>query len=316
MVVSRSWGILKGVGLLPFKFPQLGGLSNSGGLLAYHHSRKLTLPRQDLVLQSSRVANQVTRIGRVICRDIEPGQKLEFRYAKRPAKDFCNFIESTPKAEIVAFFREIAEALEEHRQLEDFHLKIKDVKENFKVCVFYGDEKTGPEPLAPGQCISCFADIPLFPEMKPMVEARECILEEFRDQPHVLCRLDAKARSGFVITPVRHVERMSDLNNEELFALWSVAVRALRHAKFSFISMILNHGNYRNVHHLHLKVWVESELHQQYRKKWSDDRKEVWRRLQEFSLSRPKKEVECLFFKAHNQCRNGDLCSFLHVSQV
>lgn len=308
------------IGVRRFNLPQIAGLSLSHDRLILisprvHFGRNLTLSQDKPVLKLIAAVNKFASSERVICKEIQPGRSLELTYAKKPAKRFCDFIESTPKTEIVAFFREVAEELEDSRQLEDFHLKIRDVNANFRIYVFYGEEKSGPEPSAPGGCISCFADAPLYPGKEPGMEARECVLEEFCDRPHMMCRLDAKGRSGFVVTPVRHVMAMSDLEDDELFALWSVAVNALRHANLPFVSMILNHGSYRNIAHLHLKVWVEKELFEVYQMTWSEERKERWRRLQELAMTRPRKQQVCMFFKRYNWCWHGDMCSYLHIQE-
>lgn len=40
-------------------------------------------------------------------------------------------------------------------------------------------------------------------------------------------------RPGFIATPTRHIERLSEMDDEELFALWSVAVKAVRYLQLS-----------------------------------------------------------------------------------
>ena len=82
--------------------------------------------------------------------------------------------------------------------------------------------------LGAGTCISCNFNTPLFPRDEPLITAGECVLPEFADQPYVQCHLDAKARPGYIVTPKRHVERLSEMDDEEVYAMWAVAVRALR----------------------------------------------------------------------------------------
>jgi len=92
--------------------------------------------------------------------------------------------------------------------------------------------------------------------------------------------MDAKARVGFIVTPVRHVETMGALEDEELYCLWRVGLRALRSEGLQPVNMIVNHGCYRNLPHLHLKIWVDDGMHRQARLKWNDDKKRVWARLE------------------------------------
>lgn len=223
------------------------------------------------------------------CNDISLGKKLEIKCTKPPSESFGTFMESSSKAEIVAFFREVEKELESKRNIWDFHMRLMDSVGDFKVLVYYGLEKVGPSVLPLSDCISCSPNALLFRCKEASVEARECVLEEFSDDPYAVCRLDAKGRCGFIITPVRHVNRMSELDDEELFRLWSLAGRVLREAKLPFTSMILNHGTYRNVEHLHLKVWVNKELFQQYQVHWSSERQELWKQLQEIASKRSRK---------------------------
>ena len=108
-----------------------------------------------------------------------------------------------------------------------------------------------------------------------------------------------KARAGFIVTPVRHVETMGHLEDEELYCLWRMGVRALRSEGPQPVSMVVNHGSYRNLPHLHLKIWVDDGAHRQARLKWSDDKKRVWARLERLtSSSLPKKRALCRGFES------------------
>jgi len=206
--------------------------------------------------------------------DIRPGRALQlipYRDGKDPV-DFCTFIESSPKQQVISFFRQVIHQVEVRRRILDFHLKLKnDVIKGFVIKIFYGDKVGRPEDLSHGRpCISCCADAPLYP-FGDVVSAGECVLKEFSDQSYVQCCLDAKARPGFIVTPLRHVDRMSELDDEEMYYLWWVGVRALRNEGLNmFKSMILNHGCYRNVAHLHLKIWVDPQLHSAARERWSE----------------------------------------------
>lgn len=216
--------------------------------------------------------------------DIRPGRALQIipDTDGRDPVDFCTFIESSTKQHVISFFRQVILQVEVRRKILDFHLKLKnDVTKGFVINIFYGDNVGGPADLSHGRpCISCCADVPLYP-FSDIVLAGECVLKEFSDQPYVQCCLDAKARPGFIVTPLRHVDRMSELDDEEMYYLWLVGVRALRNDGLSmFKSMILNHGCYRNVAHLHLKIWVDPQLHSAARERWSEAKKMLWGRLE------------------------------------
>ncbi|KAI5071262.1 hypothetical protein GOP47_0013513 [Adiantum capillus-veneris] len=189
--------------------------------------------------------------------DLQPGLKLELKYAKPPAKDFVEFMETMPKQEVVAFFRDIAAELEGFRQLQDFHMKVRDGDGDFRVEVFFNEERNGPDVAPYDDCIGCCPDTNLFVGQEPGMASKECILEEFSLRPYAVCRLDAKGRTGCSIMPGRHVERMSELDDDELYGMWRVATRMLRQLGIPFIILILNHGRYRTLYHLNLKLWVE-----------------------------------------------------------
>lgn len=228
---------------------------------------------------------------RECCINVSNGKKLEFEFTKLPARDFCTVIETEPKSGIVRFFREVATELESKRKILNYHMRVVNCEEGFKVEILYGVEKLGPPVLPSSSCISCHPNVPLFPGQEPTVEAKDCVLEEFSNHPYAVVRLDAKGRCGFIITPIRHVDRMSELDDEELFGLWSLAGKVLQETNLPFTSMILNHGTYRTVEHLHLKVWVDKTLYEQYRMQWTNERQELWRQLQDLASKRPRKGV-------------------------
>ncbi|KAI5081058.1 hypothetical protein GOP47_0004241 [Adiantum capillus-veneris] len=250
----------------------------------------------------------------IVVKETKPGKALEVTLTG-VLQSFYSFIEDSSRASVVAFFRELARELEQERSLLDFHLKVTDCPHTrfsgFKVEVFFGDDnRTGPVEVAPGECISCFAHAVLYPGKVPSVTAGECIMDEVNGDGHVQCSIDAKARPGFIVTPLRHVERMSDLENDELYALWSAAVKALRSEGLpSFRCMILNHGFYRNLPHLHLKVWIDATLHHPARLAWPLKRQELWKRLERLASYSTRK---CKFYLTQQGCNRGVRCTFLH----
>ena len=297
---------------------------------------KLPIPlRKPCLLQPGFLSQPTTLISeRVRCTDTVAGHKLEFRYAKEAThpKDFPDFVGTTPKDEVIGFFRDIVRELEVHRGLRDYHFKVRPellpeaghTRHSFRVEARFGDHHDMDEPHFPlpddlHHCMACYPEASLFAGMSlsgdppTCVRTAECEMEEFSDPPRVACRWDHKGRSGFRIVPIRHVETMSALNDEELFSLWNSAVKVLVHFEAPFISLILNHGSYRSsLKHLQLKVWIENHFHEQGRLMWSDERKEQWNRMQEIAITRPKKQKLCYYFKKHKSCRNGDFCSFRH----
>ncbi|KAI5071848.1 hypothetical protein GOP47_0014099 [Adiantum capillus-veneris] len=221
-------------------------------------------------------------------------------------------METMPKQEVVAFFRDIAAELEGFRQLQDFHMKVRDGDGDFRVEVFFNEERNGPDVAPYDDCIGCCPDTNLFVGQEPGMASKECILEEFSLRPYAVCRLDAKGRTGCSIMPGRHVERMSELDDDELYGMWRVATRMLRQLGIPFIILILNHGRYRTLYHLNLKLWVGKEAHDKFMSTCSEETRELWNRLQKFAANRPKKQQLCFFYRRDGTCRHGDICSYSH----
>lgn len=259
------------------------------------------------------MASHASELARILVKETKPGKSLEVSLSG--ADSFCSFIEDSSRASVVGFFRELSRQIEQEHLLQDFHMKITDsltTGRSFKVQIFFGeDDREGPEVVAPGECISCHAHADLYPGKLPKITAGDCIMSEIDGGGYVQCSIDAKARPGFIITPLRHVERMSCLEDDELYALWSAAVKALRSEGLStFRSMILNHGSYRNLPHLHLKVWADPTSHHKVREAWTLERQELWRRLESMASMSTKRT--CKFFLSKQGCRRGRQCTFPH----
>ncbi|KAG9284082.1 hypothetical protein G9A89_022856 [Geosiphon pyriformis] len=94
--------------------------------------------------------------------------------------------------------------------------------------------------------------------------------------------LDAKARPMFIITPIRHIERLSECTDDEIFQMFYLACKVLEEEtinskapweRLEFEKMTLNHGNARNLAHLHLKVSVKENQFNWFREHGWDQEK-------------------------------------------
>eukprot|EP01018_Ginkgo_biloba_P013716 Gb_28954 [translate_table: standard] len=297
--------LFKGIGCCNFLGCMRKYLRHQRFQAGFPMNMKMALTNQHGTFSSSTKEKEMGIKGDVI----RPGRALQLKptQADHHPFDFCTFIESSPKQQVINFFRQVIYQIEVRRKILDFHLRVKnDMNTGFVIEVFYGDDSEGPEPLALGSCISCYGDAPLFPSIEDGgVLAGECVLDEFSDQSYVRCSLDAKARPGFIVTPLRHVDRMSELENEEIYYLWWVGVRALRNENLNFTRMILNHGCYRNLAHLHLKIWVDPEMHTSARERWPEARKQLWGRLERLADRLSKKRRVCVPTQKAGKGRNG-----------
>jgi len=78
--------------------------------------------------------------------------------------------------------------------------------------------------------------------------------------------IDKKLRPAFIVTPQHHAESFSDISDDGLFSLYEDAMALLKeqlppHGRFD--SMRLNFGDFRNVPHLHLKIFVKKRSFRQ-----------------------------------------------------
>eukprot|EP01018_Ginkgo_biloba_P028113 Gb_27993 [translate_table: standard] len=70
---------------------------------------------------------------------------------------------------------------------------------------------------------------------------------------------------------------------------------ALRNEGFGgFISMIVNHGSYKNLPHMHLKIWVDDGMHKRAKVRWTERRRQLWARLELLTNRLPKKRALCV----------------------
>jgi hypothetical protein len=119
--------------------------------------------------------------------------------------------------------------------------------------------------------------------------------------------IDAKARPMLVFTPVRHVERLSELHDCELHdLLQSIHTVLTTRGLNVFKCCIANHGSFRNHAHLHIKLRFPPILFENATKKWSQVERQKLERIKEFAAScadgRQKEEADRL---KEGEQRNG-----------
>ncbi len=214
--------------------------------------------------------------------------------------DFVGGVNYTPSQDngkifnrVVKFFRNITTTIEQGEKLLDFKFYLGEnqihdnstvSKDGFYVNIIQSDPTRSP-PSKRQNCISCDT------ESETNKISRLAYPSTTREEVSICHNLwlDAKARSMFIITPKRHVERLSDCNDHEIFSMFLLAVQVIEQETrlsnaywngIRFIGMILNHGNSRNLEHLHLKIRIKGSDFNQFRKfGWDDERKEKYKIL-------------------------------------
>lgn len=229
---------------------------------------------------------------------------------------FGKFVErdsrtSGSESEVVGFFRGLLADLAA-KGVSDFHLQIVGSSTSgpggFFVEVRFGELHEGPPHVPPEHCIACQPDAEIFPGMK----SQETYLGEY-DSLHSRVSLDAQGRPAFICTPLRHVGSLAELEDTEVADLFRTASALMKREKLHFLRMVLNHGSYRNLPHLHLKILVEQKLFDSARKRWNPARTAAFEKL--LALRPAKTSSVCKFFKGTGYCRYGDKCRNLHSTE-
>lgn len=161
----------------------------------------------------------------------------------------------------------LAATLEHDMRLRDYQLAADPGAAAWRVCFArYWREL----PPAPPTCISCDPEAvvgAVAPSAaaaggedgaaaRPVVCAKDLGLPQ-HSNPLAHAWLDAQKRPMLVVTPQRHVESLTELNEQEAEALWAVVDSLLREggdAETGNWRAHINAGRYRNLRHLHVKL--------------------------------------------------------------
>ncbi|CAG8709418.1 11846_t:CDS:1 [Acaulospora morrowiae] len=181
---------------------------------------------------------------------------------------------------VISFFRDITNTIELTKGIIHFKLAVEQNLNGFGVRIIEAEKSLKP-PRKTLNCISC--DVESETNKASMLDYPPTVKEDMK--LHNIW-IDAKARSMFIITPIRHVERLSECTDEEVFSMFSLAIQILYEEmrasdapwrQLRFERMVLNHGNSRNVEHLHLKIRVPPDDFEYYMNHgWNDAKKQKY----------------------------------------
>ncbi|CAF1149629.1 unnamed protein product [Rotaria sordida] len=154
------------------------------------------------------------------------------------------------------FFRQLVTFLEQVHQLIDYHLELQynpQRNNELDVWICFGKPHRASKPTLTPVCISC--------ELTHELSMTTLLSE----QEYTRAWLDATTRAMLILTPIRHVERLSELTDEngEMEAFWYDAIKLIdrecNQLEICYRAIVLNHGTYRNHSHLHLKIKVTDD---------------------------------------------------------
>lgn len=147
------------------------------------------------------------------------------------------------------YFRKLLTIVEEERGIVDFHMRLRlENRSALLVDFMYKSNQPQSGPVPTPVCISCDKENPL---------SKSSLLHE---NPTTRIWLDAQLREKFIVTPVKHIERLLDLTGDEMIAFWQSTQSFLDQEGCFWQSMVLNHGTYRNHAHLHMKINIPPRL--------------------------------------------------------
>ena len=200
----------------------------------------------------------------------------------------------SPTSAAVRIMRQVLSELEVHHSLQHFHFKIQnpfdfEKRRQLPGCTLTvltgGGHPDGP--LTTTRCMSCDLSCPLAVGVggSSLVDATsaDSLLSETK-----LTRvwIDAKARPMLVFTPVRHVQRLSDLDDCEFHDLLLSIHTALKtRGLHGFQCAIVNHGDFRNHAHLHVKLRFPPRVFENASRQWSQDEQQKLERIRSFAAS-------------------------------
>lgn len=146
------------------------------------------------------------------------------------------------------FFQKLLDIVENQMKIDDFHMRLRNRKQHgFIVDIQYKDVDNRTGPVHGDTCISCDMtnDLSQFSLIKQNSTTR--------------IWLDAQLRNKFIITPRRHIERLSEMSTDEMTKFWYDVQVFLNEEGCHWSSMVLNHGKYRNHFHLHMKINIDQQ---------------------------------------------------------
>ena len=188
--------------------------------------------------------------------------------------------------------RAVLGELEVRHSLEHFHLKIHNSFDfeqrrplaGCRLTVITGSGHDGG-PHAASSCMSCDLSCSLAVgvgvQLSDDITSADSLLSE---SAHTRVWIDAKGRPMLVFTPVRHVERLSELDDCELHDLLHCIHAALNtRGLHRFNCAIVNHGNFRNHAHLHVKLRFSPHVFASAVRKWTPEEQQNIERIRAFA---------------------------------
>ncbi|CAF1366510.1 unnamed protein product [Rotaria sordida] len=174
------------------------------------------------------------------------------------------------------YFQEILTVTEQNNKFYDFHMRLRSQGQyGLTVDFIYknADDQSGP--IKDDACISC--------DMNNQLSQLSLI----RQNPTTYIWLDTQLRNKLIVTPRRHIERLSNMTKEEMAQFWHDTQVVLDEEGCDWQSMVLNHGKYREHVHLQMKINIEQHQWNQYIKKKYEKKIQQMQHLLKYNENNP-----------------------------
>lgn len=202
---------------------------------------------------------------------------------KVDVSNFLNFLNDYTTS--IRFFREALQFIEKDLSLKNYHLcilpppfnegkhrpfyetvndKMKAAMINcgFVISVTNDGESRNP-PIDAPELFNLDLPIRLETEavsVQSSVLSRDLLLEEDLEND-MRSVLDASGRPCFVIVPRKFISSLNDCSDLQMYSIFILAKEALtKYTNGQYLKIIVNRGDYMNVSHLHMKVFVDSNM--------------------------------------------------------
>jgi len=158
------------------------------------------------------------------------------------------------------YFEELLSVTEQKKNIYDFHMRLRPYGQHgLTVDIIHKDADDKSGPVKSEVCMSCDMNSELSQLSLIKQNLTTCVW------------LDAQLRNKLIITPQKHIERLSEMIEDEMAQFWYDTQAVLDEERCNWQSMILNHGKYRNHFHLHMKINIEKhQWNQRIKYKYED----------------------------------------------
>ncbi|CAF3330565.1 unnamed protein product [Rotaria sp. Silwood2] len=163
------------------------------------------------------------------------------------------------------YFHELLLVTEQNHKIYDFHMRLRSQGHyGLAVDFIFNNAEDQSGPVKSEICNWC--------DMNNQLSKLNLI----KQNPTTCIWFDAQLKNKLIVTPQRHIERLSEMTEEEMKQFWKDTKVALDEEGCDWQSMTLNHGKYRKQFHLCMKINIDQhQWNQCIKKKYEEKIKQI-----------------------------------------